>query len=371
MFAQTKILGLMKGVSAVDIYKITDLIKCDFYRIPKAFYSNPKYIKMSAEAKLAYAMLYDRLSLSQKNGWINDNGEVYLNFKRKNVAKILNVGEKKVTAIFRELSEKELIVDVCVGQGKPNRIYIVKPELSEQQAREYTDKENAIDAEITEHGAADTNAFMHEEKNSPQNDSSRTVKNAVQEPQYATADTSAFVHENGIYQGIAARTVKNAYPEPQKRQFQNRENDGSRTAEMTCQEPSEMRPNKTNINHIDFNYNSQSVITDRQIFNKILAQCQLECFDKEIRRIFYDAVERLFYCRELKIGSSVLPGENVRSRLCELDYTVLENALHKMHKNTRDTKNPTGYVMSVIFNCLTEDFTEAHLDPYLNNLRSG
>lgn len=124
---------------------------------------------------------------------------------------------------------------------------------------------------------------------------------------------------------------------------------------------------KTDINHTD---NSQSV-TDRQLFNRIMAQCQLECFDKDIRRIFYDAVERLFYCREFKIGTSVLPGENVRSRLCELDYSVLESALHKMHKNTRDTKNPTGYVMSVIFNCLTEDFTETHLDPYLNHFRGG
>ena len=28
----------------MTVYKINDLIQCDFYRIPKAFYSNPKYI---------------------------------------------------------------------------------------------------------------------------------------------------------------------------------------------------------------------------------------------------------------------------------------------------------------------------------------
>ena len=159
----------------------------------------------------------------------------------------------------------------------------------------------------------------------------------------------------------------------QKHQVKKRQNDISRSTEMTGQEASKAHPNNTNSNKTDINHidNSQSVITDRQLFNKILAQCQLECFDKDIRRIFYDAVERLFYCRELKIGTSVLPGENVRSRLCELDYSVLESALHKMHKNMRDTKNPTGYVMSVIFNCLTEDFTETHLDPYLNHFRGG
>ena len=310
----------------MTVYKINDLIQCDFYRIPKAFYSNPKYIEMSSAAKLAYARLYDRLSLSQKNGWINANGEVYLNFKRKKLAEALGVGNKKATDIFKELVEKGLIMDVRVGQGKPNRIYIVKPEVSEHQARNFVDEENARCAEMT--------ALESDE----------------------VGDTEEMLEGD-----------------PQKQQVKKRQNDISRSTEMTGQEASKAHPNNTNSNKTDINHidNSQSVITDRQLFNKILAQCQLECFDKDIRRIFYDAVERLFYCRELKIGTSVLPGENVRSRLCELDYSVLESALHKMHKNMRDTKNPTGYVMSVIFNCLTEDFTETHLDPYLNHFRGG
>ena len=275
----------------MTVYKINDLIQCDFYRIPKAFYSNPKYIEMSSAAKLAYARLYDRLSLSQKNGWINANGEVYLNFKRKKLAEALGVGNKKATDIFKELVEKGLIMDVRVGQGKPNRIYIVKPEVSEHQARNFVDEENARCAEMT--------ALESDE----------------------VGDTEEMLE-----------------CDTQKQQVKKRQNDISRSTEMTGQEASKAHPNNTNSNKTDINHidNSQSVITDRQLFN-----------------------------------TSVLPGENVRSRLCELDYSVLESALHKMHKNMRDTKNPTGYVMSVIFNCLTEDFTETHLDPYLNHFRGG
>lgn len=36
----------------MTVYKINDLIQCDFYRIPKAFYSNPKYIEMSSAGKI-------------------------------------------------------------------------------------------------------------------------------------------------------------------------------------------------------------------------------------------------------------------------------------------------------------------------------
>ncbi len=56
---------------------------------------------------------------------------------------------KKATDIFKELVEKGLIMDVRVGQGKPNRIYIVKPEVSEHQARNFVDEENARCAEMT------------------------------------------------------------------------------------------------------------------------------------------------------------------------------------------------------------------------------
>lgn len=307
----------------MTVYKINDLIKFDFFKVPKSLFANPKYIKMSSDAKLTYALLYDRLSLSKQNNWINGDGEVYLIYTRQAIADDLGITYKKAIAAFKELKDNNLIIDKQCGRGLPNYIFIVKPDLSVKEAKEYKDKENSRPANLECLEDADINDGVD---NSNSDMPNGNIKNC----------------ENGI----------------------------SECADMECQDLPKSHTNKTNNTKTNINHteNSQSV-TDRQLFNKILSQCQLECFDKDIRRIFYDAVERLFYCREFKIGTSVLPGENVRSRLCELDYSVLESALHKMHKNTRDTKNPTGYVMSVIFNCLTEDFTETHLDPYLNHFR--
>lgn len=307
----------------MTVYKINDLIKFDFFKVPKSLFANPKYIKMSSDAKLTYALLYDRLSLSKQNNWINGDGEVYLIYTRQAIADDLGITYKKAMAAFKELKENNLIIDKQCGRGMPNYIFIVKPELSVKEAKEYNDTDNARSADLECLEDADINDGVD---NSDSDVPNGNVKNC----------------ENGM----------------------------SACADTECQDLPKQHTNKTNNTKTNVNYteNSQSV-TDRQLFNRIMAQCQMECFDKDIRRIFYDAVERLFYCREFKIGTSVLPGENVRSRLCELDYSVLESALHKMHKNTRDTKNPTGYVMSVIFNCLTEDFTETHLDPYLNHFR--
>ena len=48
----------------MTVYKINDLVKFDFIKIPKTLFANPKYKEMSSDAKLTYALLYDRLSLS-------------------------------------------------------------------------------------------------------------------------------------------------------------------------------------------------------------------------------------------------------------------------------------------------------------------
>ena len=309
----------------MTVYKINDLIKFDFLKIPKSLFANPKYKEISSDAKLTYALLYDRLSLSKQNNWINSDGEVYLVYTRKAIANDLGITYKKAIAAFRELKDNNLIIDKQCGRGMPNYIFIVKPELSVKEAADYNDTDNSRSADLECLDDTESDGSVDNSDSDMPNGNVKNCGNGMS----ACADSE--------YQDV---------PKPHTNKTNN---------------------TKTNINYAD---NSQSV-TDRQLFSKILEQCQLECFDKDIRRIFYDAVERLFYCRELKIGTSVLPGENVRSRLCELDYSVLKSALHKMHKNKRDTKNPTGYVMSVIFNCLTEDFTETHLDSYLNHLRGG
>ena len=59
----------------MTVYKINDLIKFDFLKIPKSLFANPKYKEMSSDAKLTYALLYDRLSLSKQNNWINGKAE--------------------------------------------------------------------------------------------------------------------------------------------------------------------------------------------------------------------------------------------------------------------------------------------------------
>ena len=49
-----------------------------FYRVPKVLFTNERFWNISADAKMLYGILLDRMSLSAKNGWIDKNGRVYI-----------------------------------------------------------------------------------------------------------------------------------------------------------------------------------------------------------------------------------------------------------------------------------------------------
>ena len=99
-----------------------------FYQVPKTLFKNPKYKKLSLGPKLMYSMLRDRLDISIKNNWKDEKGYIYLIFSLKELIQLLTIDEKTVIKYKKELVKYALIVDKRVGQGSPNRIYVLKPE---------------------------------------------------------------------------------------------------------------------------------------------------------------------------------------------------------------------------------------------------
>ena len=51
-----------------------------FYRIPKALFQEPRFQSLSTDAKILYGILLDRMSLSVKNGWLDEQNRVFILF---------------------------------------------------------------------------------------------------------------------------------------------------------------------------------------------------------------------------------------------------------------------------------------------------
>lgn len=63
-------LAIDKGIHMeYPYFKGLEADRYSFYRVPKALVKADLFQKMSGDAKLLYAVLLDRMSLSIKNGW--------------------------------------------------------------------------------------------------------------------------------------------------------------------------------------------------------------------------------------------------------------------------------------------------------------
>lgn len=51
-----------------------------FFRIPKVLIKEECFKGVSTDAKLLYGLLLDRMSLSVKNGWLDEQNRVYIYF---------------------------------------------------------------------------------------------------------------------------------------------------------------------------------------------------------------------------------------------------------------------------------------------------
>ena len=49
-----------------------------YFRIPKALFQDHRFRQLSTDARTLYGILLDRMSLSAKNGWLDEQGRVYI-----------------------------------------------------------------------------------------------------------------------------------------------------------------------------------------------------------------------------------------------------------------------------------------------------
>lgn len=81
---------------------------------------------MTNAAKVLYGILLDRKCLSDSNGdaWRDEYGITYIIFTIEEIMNLMNLGNKKVNKMLKELEEHGLIYRRHQGLGRPNKIYV-------------------------------------------------------------------------------------------------------------------------------------------------------------------------------------------------------------------------------------------------------
>ena len=95
-----------------------------YFRIPKALFQDHRFRQLSTDARTLYGILLDRMSLSAKNGWLDEQGRVYIIYTVREVQESLCCAEHKAVKLFRELEGIDLIERKRRGLGRPSLIYV-------------------------------------------------------------------------------------------------------------------------------------------------------------------------------------------------------------------------------------------------------
>ena len=95
-----------------------------YFRIPKALFQDHRFRQLSTDARTLYGILLDRMSLSAKNGWLDEQGRVYIIYTVREMQESLCCAEHKAVKLFRELEDTDLIERKRRGLGRPSLIYV-------------------------------------------------------------------------------------------------------------------------------------------------------------------------------------------------------------------------------------------------------
>ena len=210
----------MSGILQLDYYYGIEAEQFSFYRVPRLLIKDERFKKLSSDAKLLYGLMLDRMSLSMKNEWFDEDNRAYIIYTIDSIMEDLGCGKEKAVKVLAELDSVKgigLVEKVRRGLGKPDIIYVKNfaslAENVDEKKSENTDK-------ITEVGKLD---FKKSE-----NRTSRSPEIELQEVG--------------------------------KSDFRKSENQTSGSPEIEPQEVGESNPNYTNYNQTDLNYTEESYI---------------------------------------------------------------------------------------------------------------
>ena len=95
--------------------------------LPRFLLQDEALRDISNDAKVLYALLLDRASISRQNGYVEPDGTIRLYFTLEQAQTKLHRSRQSATRIFRELEYSGLIIRKKQGLGKPALITLNYP----------------------------------------------------------------------------------------------------------------------------------------------------------------------------------------------------------------------------------------------------
>ncbi len=313
-----------------DYFRGMEAEQYSFYRVPKVLFTAECFKSLSCEAKVLYGLMLDRMSLSIKNRWFDEEDRVYIIFTVEEIMELLGCGRQKAIKNIAELDSEKgigLIEKKRLGLGKPNVIYVKNFMIKECPESE----RGEIQLENT----------------------GNTQK----------------------YENQTSRSIKTEFQQVPESDFQKYENQTSGSMKIKTQEVPKSNCNNTDINKTDFSetdsiqsYLSPSAGEVRPVGEDVMEKIETyraliqdnidyECFldrreQEDVDELVELMVEILMMPNDsvVRIGGADKPVSVVKSRFLKLTYSHIEYVLFSLHRNTSKVGNIKAYLLTTLYN---------------------
>ena len=321
-------------------------MECDmysFYRIPKLLFTSEYFKNLSCEAKVLYGLMLDRMSLSIKNRWFDEEDRAYIFFSVEEIMEMLNCGRNKAVNCLKELDQEKgigLIEKRRIGLGKTNVIYVKNFSLTE-----YPDEPAIFDSEETPENVA-------ERKENTETEIEEYVEKEPEKP----VNTQKFEKQT-------SGSLKNKLQEVSKTNFKEFEKQTSRSLENKLQEVSKTNCNNTEYNYTEFSENESYQYLSEQEKGRDRIQER-----NEYRQLIHDNIEYEILCQSYgtgrveelvelmldaicstktyqQINGEAVPTQVVKSRLLKVGYEHIQYVFFSLDRSTSKVKNIRQYML--------------------------
>ena len=300
-----------------DYYYTHEAEQFTFYRIPKALFTEPLFRDLSVEAKVLYGLMLDRVGLSIRSGWVDEQDRVYIYFTVADIQQQLGCGHNKAVRLLKELdTDMGLIRRKRQGLGRPDRIYVMNFVTGHVQR--------------SENGNSDAAGLAPDGKEVPES-----------VPQRAESETTA-IPQMGLLDVSKEAAIKN----------ENNQTKYSSDPSIQIESGEDGR--------VDQNYGDcYALLQNKWGYAALEDNYQRS----QLQGIFSLGADVLSSkTPTVRIGRQDLPWQQVADRLLSLDFTHIDYVLECMNRKvSRSVRNMRSYLLTALYNAPTT------IDAYYEN----
>ena len=303
-----------------------------FVRIPRIMLTEPAFQELSLASKVLYGVLLDRMSLSMKNNWFDDENRVYIIYQIGEIQEDLGLTKRKAMDLLSELEDFGLLEKKRRGHGLPNILY-VKSFMTDtgtdhsSNISEGRSTPEALPAKTEDRGTEIRTSESDEQGASgTEICTSRSAGFRTQEVQESALqevqDSAPLMNQTDSIHIVSASLAERMMRYDEMRS----DREPARTAKAYG---ALIREN------IDYDSLLISHSNDRQLIDGIV-----------------DLILETVLCRQdyILIASNQYPASVVKSKLLKLNYFHIEYVLECLHRNTTKVTNIRKYLLAVLFN---------------------